>query len=121
MKYLSYFVAFSALFHAGFASARSLTWLEVADSALQGQSRYSGWACQYVIGSARAVTILERDNEADYTLISVRYDYRCGDSTLSDTAYMSFKNVSTDITITCADYAVQNGRCTIDGAHYKAS
>lgn len=118
---LSFCFIVSVLFGSSATYARSMTWLEVAEGNLYRQSGYGNWTCRYVVGSARGVSILERDNAADYTLISVRYDYRCGDSTLSDTAYMSFKNVTTDIMITCIDYKSQSGACTIDGAHYKTN
>ena len=81
------------------------TWESVADANL----RHISMACNYVYNSTRNAEVIESNDTT--AVISARYDYRCGDSTLSDTVYMTFRNGER----TCHAFAFYNQHCTMDG------
>jgi hypothetical protein len=85
---------------------------QFADSQLRELVRSDGWACSYVIGSARNVQIIASD--AVRVVVAARYDYRCGDDTLSDTVYMAFSNGIR----TCSAYRSFGKACSLDGYRY---
>ncbi|WP_073977718.1 hypothetical protein [Erythrobacter donghaensis] len=85
---------------------------QFADSQLRELVRVDGWACSYVNWSARNVQIIASD--AVRVVVAARYDYRCGDDTLSDTVYMSFSNGIR----TCSAYRSFGKACSLDGRKY---
>lgn len=67
------------------------------------------WVCAYVLNSVRNATVLYSGTEG--MVVSARYDYRCGDSTDSDTIYLTFRNGSR----TCDAYRSLSTYCTLYG------
>ena len=104
------FLLFSQL---NIAKAQTYSWTDMAEKHL----RDLGMLCSYVYGSARDVSVIEQDNNAKITLISVRYDYRCEDKyTKSDTAYFSLSEGGW--TRICYAFEFYNDRCTLYGRKY---
>jgi hypothetical protein len=67
--------------------------------------------CNYVYNSVRNITLLEYNASENASVVSARYDYRCGDSTSSDTIYITFRNGMRP----CVAYAFYNKYCTLSG------
>lgn len=88
------------------ASAQ-VTWYDVAESSLST----APMMCRYISGSVRNVAVLDYDNTIGTAVISARYDFRCGDNTYSDTAYMAYYNGQ----LTCRAYAWNGERCSLAG------
>lgn len=101
--------AFAASLISGAANAQAPTLYMIVDNNLRDLSR--GMMCNYVFGSARNIQVDAYDLSQSMSLISARYDYRCGDSTYSDTVYLAFSNGSR----TCHAYAFDGKRCSMDG------
>ena len=71
------------------------------------------WAASlYIRRSVRNIQILEYSRSDNASVISARYDYRMGDSTASDTVYITFR----DGYRTCVAYRFYNKYCTLTGA-----
>lgn len=112
------FIAISMLIYGSLLAAPAKAqseWIPVLESHLSALE--DTWPLSiYVRRSVRNVRIV--DAIPGSVVVSARYDYRTGDSTLSDTVYMTFNESGQRI---CVAYRFYNRYCTIYGAEREGS
>ena len=106
LKFVPALVALALSAYATQASAE-VTWYDLGETSLST----APMQCRYVSGSVRNVSIVDYDNSVGTAVVSARYDFRCGDTTYSDTASLAYYNGQ----LTCRAYAWYGERCTLGG------